>query len=103
MQSRKRFHYIERIRRIFFIKTELFLKVSKSIIKNKYLIYKTSLASSIIQQNLILKKNCISRHRIICPINSSFKIPNKRFRVSRFSLNTLIRINNIAGLLKRGW
>jgi ribosomal protein S14 len=103
MQSRLRFHLKERLRRINYIKTELEVRVSKSLMKNKYIDYKTSYVSNLNIQTLYKPQNAISRHRIICPLNSSFKLVNRDFRLSRFSMNTLAKVNKLPGLLKRGW
>lgn len=93
----------ERLRRIFFIKTELKFLIKKSLWKNNYVNYKTSYLANILKQQQEIWKYNIGRHRILCPINSSFKIPSKKFRLSRFSLNNEIKLNKLPNLLKRGW
>lgn len=103
MKQRIRFHLRERLRRINFIKLELHTTVHNSITKNKYSPLFNNLAANLLLQTYQHNKYLISRHRIICPLNSSFKLVNKAFRLSRFSLNSLARSNNISGLLRRGW
>lgn len=103
MQSRLRFHIKERMRRINYLKSELEVRVSKSLLKNKYIDYKVSYLADLNKQALVMPKNAISRHRIVCPLNSSFKLVNKDYRLSRFSMNTLAKVNKLPGLLKRGW
>jgi hypothetical protein len=102
MKQRIRFHLRERLRRIHFIKLELNKIVHNSITKNKYSPIFTNLSTNLLLQTYQFPKYSISRHRIICPLNSSFKLVNKAFRLSRFSLNNLARTNNISGLLRRG-
>lgn len=103
MKSRVRFHIHERLRRIHYIKTELDARISNCLLKNSYINFKTSYVSSLYVQSITSPRCAISRHRILCPLNSSFKLVNRNFRLSRFSINTLAKTNKIAGLLKRGW
>ena len=98
-----RFHIKERLRRINYVKTELACLVAKTLTKSKYLNYKTSYLADLNAQAAQSQKYGISRHRILCPLNSSFKLVNKDFRLSRFSMNELAKVNKIPGLLKRGW
>jgi ribosomal protein S14 len=103
MKQRLRFHIHERLRRIHYIKTELELKIHNSLLKNKYVSRTVSLLANVSSQRQQPAKYAISRHRILCPLNSSFRLVNRSFRLSRFSLNSLARTNNISGLLRRGW
>ncbi len=103
MKRRRRAHIKQRLKRLDFIKNELLNRLQCSIEKNSYIHYKTSYISYFINHKIKNKKMSISRHQIVCPINSSYKITFKKFRLSRFSLNQETKNNKISNLLKRGW
>jgi ribosomal protein S14 len=93
---------LERIKRVKFIKTELNQLIEKSIIQNKSIDYKERVSAKtteILNKN---NRNTKSNHRIYCMINASTKLTNKKFRLSRFSLNKLGGTGEIPGLMKRG-
>ena len=50
-----------------------------------------------------IRYNTISNFRLFCLLNLSPKLVNKKFRLSRFSMNMLAKGGNIQGFVKRGW
>lgn len=103
MQSRKRHHIHERLKRLCYIKRELSVKLSHSVGLNRYAPHTQAYAALLTNQQTMASNAYISRQRIWCPVNSSPKITSKHFRLSRFELNHSARKNQLPGLLKRGW
>jgi len=94
---------LERLNRLNFIKTELKQLVSKSIFKNTYNSKKNSIT---VTRNPLFKSSkfySISYFRLFCMINISPKLVNKKYRLSRFSMNKLSKNASIPGFVKRGW
>jgi hypothetical protein len=102
MKKKVKWYIIERIKRINFIKTELNRLIGKSLFKNCY----NNSTNSIISENLVyhvnIKYNTISNFRLYCLFNISPKLVNKKFRLSRFSMNQIAKTGNIPGFVKRG-
>lgn len=103
MQRRKRIHFQERLKRVQYIQTELYGRVCKALVNNSYVNFRTSYLADVWAAGNITQLGVISRHRVLCPLLSSFKIVSKKFRLSRFAFNAQIRANKIPNLLKRSW
>jgi hypothetical protein len=103
MKRKVKWYINERIKRINFVKTELHRLVGKSLFKN---CYNTNRDSIVIYRFLYYKNikfNTISNFRLFCFLNLSPKIVNRKFRLSRFSMNMLAKSGDIQGFVKRGW
>jgi len=103
MKKRVKWYIIERIKRINFIKTELTRLVGKSIFKNAYNTNYSSIFAYRYIYYVNINYNTISNFRLYCPLNLSPKLANKKYRLSRFSLNSLAKQAKIPGFLKKGW
>lgn len=103
MKRKMKWYIIERIKRINFVKTELNRLVGKSLFKNTYncSIHSIGAYSTIYHRQI--RFNTISNFRLYCMFNFSPKLVNKKFRLSRFSMNYLAKNGNIQGFVKRGW
>jgi len=103
MKRKLKWYIFERVKRLNFIRTELNQLVSKSIVKNTY----NDRAQSItVTKNSNFKNDrnySISYFRLYCMLNLSPKLVNKKFRLSRFSLNKIAKTGGIPGFTKRGW
>lgn len=102
MKRKVKWYINERIKRINFVKTELNRLVGKSLFKNCY----NNMDNSLIAYKHIyyknIKYNTISNFRLFCLLNLSPKLVNRKFRLSRFSMNMLAKGGNIQGFVKRG-
>jgi len=103
MKKRVKWYIIERVKRINFIKTELNRLIGKSLFKNSYNASKNSIISKKLIYYVNIKYNTISNFRLYCLLNLSPKLVNKKFRLSRFSMNQISKTGNIPGFVKRGW
>lgn len=103
MKRNIKWYIYERIKRINFIKTELNRLVGKSLFKNTYNFEKSSIGVYKYIYFKNIKYNTISNFRLFCMLNTSPKLVNKKYRLSRFSFNYLSKNANIQGLTKRGW
>lgn len=102
MDKVNRKYFIERIRRLKFVKFELLRIVENSFIRNTNNDYNTRLFSGGLKSFKNIE-NSQTRHRIMCPVNKSTKLVNRRYRLSRFSFNRIGNCGKIIGLMKRGW
>ena len=102
MKSRGKHIYLERIKRIKFIKTELNRLIQGSFEQNKYIPYKTQFLMAMARDESI-KSYSISNWRLYCPANYSTKLVNSRYMLSRFGFNKIGNSLKIPGLMKRGW
>lgn len=103
MKRKIKWYIFERIKRLNFIKTELNRLVGKCIFKNSY---NTTIGSIGVYRHIYykdIKYNTISNFKLYCMLNLSPKLTNKKFRLSRFSMNKLAKNGNIPGFVKRGW
>lgn len=103
MKRKAKWYILERIKRINFVKTELNRLVGKSLFKNTENNTITSLCA---YKHIYFKKikyNTISNFRLFCMFSFSTKLVNKRYRLSRFALNSLSKNGHIPGFVKRGW
>lgn len=103
MKKKLKWYIKERIKRINYIKTELNRLVGKSLFKNTYNTTTNSLISCRYLYYKNIKYNTITNFKLFCMLNISSKIVNKKYRLSRFSLNKLAKTADIQGLVKRGW
>jgi len=103
MKKKVKWYVIERVKRINYIKTELNRLIGKSLFINCYNNSKTSIMSKRLTYYVNIKYNTISNFRLYCLLNISPKLVNKKFRLSRFSMNYISKNGNISGFVKRGW
>jgi len=103
MKKKVKWYIIERIKRINFIKTELNRLVGNSLFKNCYNTSRNSIVSENLIYSVNIKYNTISNFRLYCLFNISPKLVNKKYRLSRFSMNQIAKNGNIPGFVKRGW
>lgn len=102
MKSRSKHIYLERIKRIKFIKTELNRLICNSFEQNKYIPFRNQFTVAMSRDENI-KSYSISNWRLYCPTNYSSKLVNKKYMLSRFGFNKVGNALKIPGLMKRGW
>ena len=103
MRKKLKWYILERVKRLNFVKTELNQLVGKSIFKNTYNDSINSITTTKNYMQRGKKKASISYFRLYCMFNTSPKLANKKYRLSRFSLNKLAKFGQIQGFSKRGW
>jgi ribosomal protein S14 len=103
MKRKVKWFILERVKRINFVKTELNRLVGKSLFKNTYNKTVQSVAVYKTIYHREIRFNTISNFRLYCMLNLSPKLVNKKFRLSRFSMNALAKGGNIQGFVNRGW
>jgi ribosomal protein S14 len=103
MKRKSKWFINERIKRINFVKTELNRLVGKSLFKNCYNTVVSSLPVYKYIYHRNIKFNTISNFRLYCLLSLSPKLVNKKYRLSRFSMNFLAKKGSIQGFVKRGW
>jgi len=103
MKRKARWYILERIKRVNYVKTELLRLVGKSLFKNTYNNNTNSIGAYRYIFYKSLKFNTIANFRLFSMFDISPKLVNKKYRLSRFSLNKLAKNANTPGFIKRGW